>query len=259
MSETANSEYEGFFAEFFDVLQPDAPEAAAFLDVARNADGPLLELGCGTGRLLLPLVRGGIETDGIDNAPDMIARCREKLAAEPEEVRARARLIEADLLDFETGRDYGVVLVSNNVVNHLRTPADLLRCFGRVREHLRRGGVFVVDNAAPDLREMIAASGEMETLEFVHPERGTQLVSRFTPTYDFLEQVETDEIDLTEYDGGTVVRQATTRVVSRWFHPPEIRLALAAAGFRILEERGSVRGGPLREGCPEVVLLATQA
>jgi hypothetical protein len=137
--------------------------------------------------------------------------------------------------------------------------ADLLACFRNVRAHLAADGRFVVDNSAPALAEMAEASGETEVLEFVHPERGTQLVSRFTPVYDFLAQMETDEVELTEYDGDRLLRRAETTVVSRFYFPAELRLALVAAGFEIVEERGSLSGRPLAEGCREIVLIARPA
>jgi len=77
-SERAASEYEGFFAEFYDLLQPSAPEAGAIGAIARECGGPILELGCGTGRLLLPLATAGFDVTGLDLFPDMLRICARK-------------------------------------------------------------------------------------------------------------------------------------------------------------------------------------
>src|SRR5215467_5850702 len=91
-----------FVAEFYDWVPPYRmrQDAAFFVEMARQADGPVLELGCGTGRVLIPTVRAGIPIIGIDGSSRMLARCREKLASEPKDVQYRVQLLKADMRDF---------------------------------------------------------------------------------------------------------------------------------------------------------------
>lgn len=89
------------FAEFYDYVIPyrDRRDVGFFVAMARQAGGPVLELGCGTGRVLIPTARAGVEIVGLDVSAPMLAVCREKLSRKPEEVQARVRLVRADRFD----------------------------------------------------------------------------------------------------------------------------------------------------------------
>ena len=99
-------------AAIYDAIYADRDDAAFWQAMAAAAgEGPILELGCGTGRVLLPLARAGYEITGLDLAADMIDRCRAKLRAEPPEVRARVRLLVADMTSFDLGRRFALITV----------------------------------------------------------------------------------------------------------------------------------------------------
>lgn len=89
------------FAEFYDYVIPyrDRQDVAFFVEMAMQAAGPVLELGCGTGRVLIPTARAGVEIVGLDSSAPMLAVCQEKLSREPENVQARVRLVRADRFD----------------------------------------------------------------------------------------------------------------------------------------------------------------
>ena len=104
----------------------------AFLwNAAREAGGEVLELGCGTGRVLIPTARSGVEITGLDLSPDMLKVCRKKLEAEPEEVRARVRLVEADMRQFELSRTFRLVTLPFRPFQHLTTVEAQLACSGQ--------------------------------------------------------------------------------------------------------------------------------
>jgi SAM-dependent methyltransferase len=250
------TEYEGFFAEFYDILHGHAYEADHYVRFAEESGGTALELGCGTGRLLLPLARAGITVTGIDDADDMLARCRAKLAAEPEEVRARATLVKADLRDFALDDRYGLIFIACNTAQHLLTTEDAVACFRRVREHLAEDGRFVVDFSVPDFPGMVEANGGEEVTEYVHPETGLQIVCRFRADYDFLAQRERNVIHLAEYDGEAVVREATAEAEMTWFLPREFRTLLGLAGLEVVAEYGSQKRTPLGPESREMIFVA---
>src|SRR5262250_312273 len=91
-----------FVAEYYDLVPAyvERSDQAFYLGLAASARGPMLELGCGTGRLLVPIARAGHRIVGIDLSDSMLARCREKLAAELPEVRERAEILKADMTNF---------------------------------------------------------------------------------------------------------------------------------------------------------------
>ncbi len=96
-------------AEFYDHVVPyrERRDVAFFVETAREAGGPVLEIGCGTGRVLIPTARAGIEIVGLDASAAMLALCRQKLAREAEDVQSRVTLVEGDMRRFDLERESG--------------------------------------------------------------------------------------------------------------------------------------------------------
>jgi len=255
-NETVDSEYAGLFSEFYDALHESAHEAPGYVALAREAGGRVLELGCGTGRLLLPLAREGIGITGLDDSRDMLDRCRAKLAAEEETVRDRVRLVEAGLADFDLEEDFGLVFLACNTVNHLLEPADAIACFRRAANHLRPGGLLVVDNSVPDFAAMAEADGVEETSDYVNPVTGLQLVCRFSARFDIPNQREWNVIELEERDGTAVTRRIRAETEMTWYSTRELSLLLAAAGLPPEGAYGSLRRDPLTAESREMIVVA---
>ena len=76
-------------AEFYDYIVPylNREDLDFYVDMAKESGGPVLEVGCGTGRILIPIARAGIEVTGLDLSPSMLALCRKKLSQEPAAVQ----------------------------------------------------------------------------------------------------------------------------------------------------------------------------
>jgi SAM-dependent methyltransferase len=254
--EVVCSEYEGLFAEFYDALHPDAFEAPGYLALAREAGGRVLELGCGTGRLLLPLAREGVEITGVDGSSDMLRRCRQKLGEEDEEVRRRVSLVEGDLTEFRIEADFGLVFLVCNTANHLLTPDDAIRCFRRAAAHLNPGGLFVVDNSVPDFAAMAESDGVGEVSDYVNPVTGLQLVCRFEARFDFPNQREWNVIDLEEREGTTVTRRVQAETEMTWYNPRELSLLLSAAGLPPEGIYGSLDRSPLTAESREMIAIS---
>src|SRR5262245_35815549 len=110
-------------AELYDHVVPYRTRAdvSFFVDEARRANGPVLEIGCGTGRILIPTARAGVEIVGIDLSEYMLAICRQRLAEENDFVRARAHLAQADMRTFELKRTFGLVTIPFRPFQHLVT------------------------------------------------------------------------------------------------------------------------------------------
>ena len=102
MERTGGYEEYACIADLYDHVVPyrQRQDVAFFVEAAQVAGGPVLEVGCGTGRVLIPTARMGVDITGLDASPHMLAMCREKLRQEPAEVQARARLVAADMRHF---------------------------------------------------------------------------------------------------------------------------------------------------------------
>jgi len=250
-------QYEGFFAEFYDILHSsyDA-DLKMYLGLAAKHGEPVLELGCGTGRLLIPLAAAGHMVTGIDLSGDMLARCQEKLAAEGEATAERASLVQGDIRRFELGRKFNLIMAACNTILHCTTISDLLAVFARAREHLAPGGVFAVDFSIPNVKAMIESSGEEEVFEVIHPIRGSRIVDTYKATFDFARQIETIDTHLAEWDGRMLLRSARARSQRGIYFPREVALALGCSGFRIAKTWKGYRRGPLVETSQDIVYIS---
>src|SRR5690242_27783 len=112
-----------------------------WVDLCREA-GDALELGCGTGRVLIPAAQTGCTITGVDQSPHMLARCRSKIR---EEIRDRITLVEGDITDFHLGRKFKLAIVPFRPFQHLITVAEQMGLLASVREHLEPGGRLVFD------------------------------------------------------------------------------------------------------------------
>ncbi len=142
-----------FIAECYDSVVPyrDRQDVSFFVEMAQRSGGPVLELGCGTGRVLIPTARSGIEIVGLDASPLMLSVCREKLSSEPNDVQSRVRLVQGDMRDFGLSQKFSLVTIPFRPFQHLLTVEDQMSCLQNIRKHLTPGGKLVLDIFNPSL------------------------------------------------------------------------------------------------------------
>ncbi len=204
-------------------------DVAMYLDFARRTGGPILELACGTGRLMRPLLELGERVVGVDNSAAMLARARRALDAAG--LLARAQLHHADVRSLTLAERFPLAIFGLDSFGLLLTSADQLAALGRIREHLRPGGLLVLDVAngnrrggeAPDELQLQHAGPDPATGRAVSKwtarstDHGAQL-DRFTYFYDVVAE-----------DG--IVRRRTTGLELRYFGRFELELLLERAGL----------------------------
>lgn len=145
-----------FAAEFYDHIAPyrDRQDVAFYVEMARQSGGSVLEIGCGTGRILIPTAQAGIEVVGLDNSEHMLAVCREKLSHQAPQVQSRVELVRADMRRFDLGRTFALVTTPFRPFQHLTTVEDQLSCLASIHRHLVNGGRFILDLFNPDLQRL---------------------------------------------------------------------------------------------------------
>ena len=137
-----------YYDQTHDALTEDVP---LVLELAAQANGRLLELGCGTGRLLVPLAQAGHRVVGVDNAGAMLARADKRLAQLPVTIRERVTLVEADMTTFTLAaelRPAALCLVPYNTLLHLDEGA-LRQTLRQAATHLAANGRLFLDLANP--------------------------------------------------------------------------------------------------------------
>lgn len=125
-----------------------------YLQEALAAAGPVLELGCGTGRILAPLARAGVDITGLDSSEGMLARCREAVGNRP------VLLVLGDMRDFSLERRFQLVTIPFRAFQHLLTVEDQLACLGCVHRHLLPGGRVILDLYNPWLEYLVEDRSE---------------------------------------------------------------------------------------------------
>jgi ubiquinone/menaquinone biosynthesis C-methylase UbiE len=236
-SAETNDEYR-VVAEFYDyvVLYRERQDVVFYVEMARESGGPVLELGCGTGRVLIPIARAGIEINGVDNSSSMLAICKQKLTRESAGVQSRVVLMQADMRNFELGRQFPLVTTPFRSFQHLLTTEDQMSCLRSAHRHLLPQGRFVLDVFNPDLdrltNDKYLTEPEMEP-EFTMPDgrhviRRARVLSR--DTFSQIQEIELVH-HVTHADGR--VEELTHRFPMRYLFRYEGEHLLARSGFKV--------------------------
>jgi SAM-dependent methyltransferase len=226
-------------AALYDAVYADSADIAFWQVMATAGSDGLLELGCGTGRVLLPLARAGHHVTGLDLAVPMLAHCRALLQAEPPEVSDQVTLLEADMASFDLKRRFAQIYCAFGTFHHLRTVEQQLACLDRCRQHLLPQGTLILDLINPDPAPATAdgdvrAAGETAA-NIVDWTEGRRIRSWATMlNYQRLLQCNDCEVtyEIIEADGAT--RRLTETFPMRLLYRYELEHLLARCGFRIV-------------------------
>jgi SAM-dependent methyltransferase len=228
----------GATADFYDQVVPyrDRTDVGFYLDAARESGSPVLELGCGTGRILIPTARAGIDITGLDGSPRMLSLCRERLAAEPAGVQSRVQLVQAPLTAFDLGRSFRLVTIPFRPFQHLLTVDDQLACLACIRRHLAPEGRLVFDLFNPSIDAIVNSPVGVEMNhepEFTTPDGRRVIRCNKTIEQDRYNQVGHHELiyNVTHPDGRTerLVHSFALRYLFRF----EAEHLLVRAGFQV--------------------------
>ena len=211
-------------------------EVDFYVEEAMDCGGPVLELGCGTGRVLLPIARSGIEITGLDIDHDLLNLLRRKLVQEEKEVADRVRVFEADMIAFHSDERYSIAIAPYRAFQHLLTSIDQRKALDCIHRHLESGGRFVFN--AYDPLEEIAREGFALPLrkdcDFIDPSTGHTVVVYFSRHYDPELQILEQEFTFEEFDlNGESKRRWGNLLSLRWTPHGEMVHLLERSGFRV--------------------------
>jgi SAM-dependent methyltransferase len=241
MIETQGREYEyrGLMARLWDAFRGDTthwPDQILWRKMARERGGALLDVGCGTGRLLLDLLSHDVDADGVDNSPEMLALCREKAAARG----LSPRLYEQAMERLDLPRRYRTILVPSSSFQLLTDPNDAAEALRRFAAHLEPAGLL----ALPFIE--LWRDGEPLSTDWRGPREASlpdgNLARRWSRSeFDPLTRCESSEDRWEVVQGDVTIAAEHHRrsPATRWYSQAEAVRLLQDAGFteiRLLHE-----------------------
>lgn len=228
-----------------------------YLDYARQCGSPVLELACGTGRLLIPMVQSGIEITGVDLSENMLAVCQTKV--EDKQLTGQVNLIHASMADYDLPRkDFALAFIAFRSFTHLYSQQEQLACLARTYEHLRPGGMLIIDIYAPQYKflakepdEPFAVRSEFDLPNGHHVIRKDRFVKN-----DPVQQIQYSDLRFEEYDAdGLLLNILNVPVSTRYTFHFEMQLLLERAGFEIVDFFRDYDRTPF-DGTGEIIAVA---
>lgn len=243
------------FARYYDADFRDYhDDLPLYRELARRTGGPLLELMCGTGRVLLPLAEDGHALTGVDLSPAMLAIARAQLAEAG--LVDRVSLIEGDVRDVALPAEhFALAFVAVNSFMHLESVRDQLACLSNVRRALTRRGLLVLDLFSPDPHELLREDSRLVL------DRDYQLDGRHVQKFvaidsDIAAQLSRVTYIYDETDGDGRLTRRTMCFNLRWLYRFELEHLLARAGFSLRNLYGSYDLDEYGAGSPRLIAVA---
>jgi SAM-dependent methyltransferase len=243
-------------ARYYD-LNPKVPDDIPFYEKqlpSRNCT--LLELGCGTGRVLLPLARRCAFIQGIDQSRAMLEICQERLQRARISAR-QARADSGDITALALGRRFDLVIAPFRVMQNLETDEEVDGLFRSIREHLAPGGTCILNVFRPAMdsdtlrREWCT---DVDRVAWEVPFEGDRVVCydrrrRMDP----VKLVLYPELVYRRYSGAELKDEAVLKLVMRCYYPDEFERLIEEQGFEIMDRWGGYSGEAYGRGNELVV------
>ncbi len=248
------SDYDSI-APFYDIEHAHFDED---LDMYRNfaelCGGKILELACGSGRLLLPLAHEGYTLTGVDTSAGMLALARQEL--EKAGSADRCQLVQQDMCTLQLPDKYRLAIVALGSFGHIITRRQQQQALAAIRQHLSMGATFVLDISNDDARYMEHLSGQMLHQGTWQQADGSYVTHFLSPASANTQHL----LDLTHFyevhRQGEAVRRTISQTSLYLFERNETDLLLEQAGFHIKNVYGNYDFGPYEHESPRMIFIA---
>ena len=241
-------------AHVYDLVYDYKTEDIEFYqDLAKKAGSPVLELACGTGRILIPIAREGVEITGIDLTENMLKVLKKKLSKENERTRKNAEIMKGNMVDFRLGKFNMICLpfTSFFVLNK----AEQKKCLKNVYDHLNPKGVFAMDAFNFDPNHPQNVMQHHNTV----PYEGGYITKMASNAREDRKQVMHVTFFYEIIDRKGKVRKIIEKFDLHWVLPDQMKAMLKAAGFGKVSLYGDFDGGEFGKDSKTMVFIAEKS
>ena len=259
--EMGSALYDSFIADYYDespIVRGRLQDVAFYRDAARDFGDPILELGCGTGRITMTLAEEGKRITGLDLSERMLERAVQKRAALRVEARERVHFVQGDMTRFDLGEKFRLVIIPFRPFQHLLEIQQQLDCLNCVRKHLAPGGRLILDVFQTDAERMHDPVHMRETLITEYRAangRQVRISERVAAFHRAEQRNDVEMIFQVKHPDGRDERLVFAWTL-RYFFRYEIEHLLARCGFRIVRLYGNFDRSPLSDASPEMIYVA---
>jgi len=236
---TASHGYVGLVVEAYDLHGPPYDDTAFYRERIEDAGGAALEVGSGTGRLLIPYREAGLDVEGLEPSPEMRAVCQRKAADAGVEVIQHDQYMQA----LDLARTYRTIYIPVSTFQLLDDVEDAraaLRCF---HSHLEPGGQLLISLFIPAEDELAQNNEWRLRRRLPRPDGGTILLSTASRVYRDRRLIRTTQRYELFGEGGALTRTEMHASSLRWYEREEFGRMLEEAGFTDIASTGDVGEG----------------
>jgi len=253
--------YDCFIADYYDsspILLQRTKDVGFYCSAAKKYGDPVLELGCGTGRVTMAIAEAGYRVVGLDISEKMLERAEEKRAALRREAREQVQLVQGDMTRFELREKFRTIIIPFRPFQHLLETKQQLDCLQCARKHLLAGGRLIVDFFQTDAERMHDPMflEESALAEYDLPDgRHVALSERVVAFHRGMQKNDVEMIFQVTHPRGNEERLVMAWTL-RYFFRYEVEHLLERCGFSVQALYGNFDGTPLRDDSPEMIFVA---
>lgn len=257
----ADALYDSIIADYYDtspLVSNRKQDLAFYLETAAASRGPVLELGCGTGRIAVPIAESGWRVTGLDISQRMLKRAEQKRSSLAPERRELLRLMHGDMTSFDLHEQFPLIIIPFRPFQHLLSVEAQLGCLMCARRHLADGGRLVMDFFQTDAARMHDPKFLEAHFVAEYEMSGAQKVrlSERIAAFHRAEQSNDVEMAFEVTQPGGRIDHHVFAFTFRYFFRYEVEHLLARCGFRLLETFGAFDRSPLQDDSPEMIFVA---
>lgn len=212
-----------------------------------NKNAKILELCCGTGRLTIPIAKDGYNISGVDFTSSMLEEARKKATKAGLEIN----FIEADIRTLKLEEKYDIIFIPFNSIHHLYNNKDLFQAFNVVKNHLKDGGVFLLDCFNPNIKYIVEAEIEQKEIATYTTNDGREVHIKQNMRYESNTQI--NRIEWHYFING--VFNSVQNLDMRMFFPQELDSYIERSGFKITHKFGGFNQEEFNENSEKQIFV----